>query len=73
MSARNANWIVHSDAFGNYTYDNIKIALLMDIREELRIVRQRLSCAEFLTIPRILQNIQAYTNRIPIKAKRKRQ
>lgn len=50
MSAQNA-------AKGIYPVDCIKVNVLMDIRDELREIKQLLRCQETLRIPRYLRRI----------------
>lgn len=50
------------------TWEEIGIAVLLDIRDELKGIRSRLDCYETLTIPRLLSTIAKNTQR---KRKRK--
>lgn len=58
------DWGVKPGDNGNYSYDQAQLAVLMDIRDELKIIKQRLSaleCPNFLAIPRTLKRISANT------------
>lgn len=53
---------------GDYTYDSAQLAVLMDIRDELKLIRlcqtdirNRLNCTETMAIPRMLRRISANT------------
>lgn len=61
----NYRWNVQ-DTTGKYAAadtDHAILAVLMDIREELRGVSGRLDCSETLTIPRLLRKIATNTTK----------
>lgn len=65
------DWGLSPDANGKYDFPAAQLAVLMDIRDELKIVSQRLSvlgCSNFLAIPRTLKRISRNTAK-PRKAK----
>jgi hypothetical protein len=65
----NYEWHLKRAEAGVYSWDHIQVSLLMDIRDELRSLNQRLNvlgCPNFLQIPRKLDCIKRNT------AKRKR-
>jgi len=51
------------------TWDEVKIAVLMDIRDELKSINRTLGCANFLAIPSELRAIRLNTNRVKRKRK----
>jgi len=69
---KDIDWDLADKATGNIgTWERVQIAVLMDIRDELRIVRQRLhvlECRNFIEIPRTLKRISRNTAK-PRKAK----
>lgn len=64
---KDMNWDLANKATGNIeTWERVQIAVLMDIRDELKIVRQRLSvleCRNFLEIPLKLDRIEKNTRK----------
>lgn len=63
---RNANW-EFPDKIVNY--EQAGVAVLMDIRDELRKLNSLLSCQNFREIPMVLKTIRGNTSRIPVKKK----
>ena len=57
---KNQNWVFHKEIQGGYSNDVAKLALLMDIRDELQEINGQLRCAGN-TIPRDLSKIAANT------------
>lgn len=63
-AASNLNWTIHIGDDNTWTYEQIQVALLNDIRAELREVRNRLAplqCHNFLAIPQTLKRISRNT------------
>lgn len=63
--SKNAQWHV-VDAFGRAysgSYNHAILAVLMDLRDELQAMRQRLDCWETREIPRHLREIAKNTRR----------
>lgn len=61
---KDINWVVADDHGQTLTWAEVQVAVLMDIRDELKVVRQRLSvleCPNFLDIPRKLDRIKRNT------------
>lgn len=61
---KDISWVVADDHGQTLTWAEVQVAVLMDIRDELKIVRQRLSvleCPNFLDIPRKLDRIKRNT------------
>ena len=71
---KNANWIVTSD--GSVTsWDQVQVALLMDLRDELQRLTAILSCPRFMAIPSRLEDIERNTRpkkRRHLKLKRRK-
>lgn len=61
------NWVLPEGTdSGNATthsWDTVKAALLMDIRDELQQMNRLLGCPRFLGIPRVLDAIRMNTRR----------
>jgi len=60
--AQNCNWDVRDDD-GTITWERAGIAVLMDIRRELKTLNQILHCQNFLAIPHKLDRIRINTTR----------
>lgn len=67
-------WTLTPDANGNYSFDAVQTALLMDLRDELKAIRlelQRMNgvvqCSNTIAIPRILRAIQRNTAKPRVK------
>lgn len=58
---RNADWNLQTDVSGHCTWDGVKIALLMDIRSELRRIRTIAECPNAIAIPNLLRQIVKQT------------
>ena len=65
--AENTEWNVR-DADGSITWERAGIAVLMDIRRELRTLNRVLACPNFLEIPRTLRTIRTNTSNLPKRA-----
>jgi hypothetical protein len=65
--SHNVNWSFHENIDGTTTYDAAQLAVLMDIREQLRALNTLLGCRNFVAVPAILREIRANT-----KPRRKR-
>lgn len=70
---KNVNWNLGS-IVGSPSWNQVQIALLMDIRDELQTLNRLLGCQNFIRIPRVLDSIAAntkpkrkYTRRTPLK------
>jgi hypothetical protein len=62
---KDIEWTIYDD-FGKTTWELVPIAVLMDIRDELKQLNRLLTCDNFITIPFKLDRIALNT------AKRKR-
>lgn len=60
---KNANWLLNEPA---KTWDECQLAVLMDLRDELRDMNHKLSvlqCTNFIRIPRMLDAIRLQTRK----------
>lgn len=69
-TARNLEFTLHIGEY--WTEGQIQIALLADVRAELRALNRLLNCTNFLRIPRELGDIRRAVNRIPPRRTRKK-
>lgn len=53
------------------TWERVRVALLMDIRDELQQLNRVLACSNFQAIPRKLDMIRRYTSRLRPRPRRK--
>jgi hypothetical protein len=53
------------------TWERAQLAVLMDLRDELKKLNRVLECPNFLAIPSYLRSINRKTARIPAKKKKK--
>lgn len=68
----NRNWNVGGDDGKARDWDCVKIAVLMDIRDELQKLNRLLGCSNFLSIPATLRSIRRNTHKLRPPKKRKR-
>jgi len=68
LNHRNTDWKLPDDIG---SWERVNTALLMDIREELRVLNRRLSCPDFIAIPRTLKAIKLNTTKPKKKPKLK--
>lgn len=67
---KNGQWRIEVDSNGRVSWDQIKVAVLMDIRDELQTLNRLLACPNFTGIPRTLKRISSNTANLP-KVRRK--
>lgn len=53
---KDANWQINE-----VSYDSAQLAVLMDIRDELKQLNRVLNCRDFLDMPRVLRQVRANT------------
>lgn len=60
---KDLNWALplSSDSLRIQSWDHVKIALLMDIRDELKQLNCVLGCSNFQNVPHLLRRISANT------------
>jgi hypothetical protein len=67
---KNAQWSLRgNDADPTVSHDNIQLALLMDIRDELQALNSLFRCGNFLEIPHTLKRISRNTAKPKPKGK----
>lgn len=60
---KNGNWRLPTSGNGSpETWDAVKIAVLMDIRDELQALNRLLACPNFTAIPTVLRTIRRNTS-----------
>lgn len=65
---KDAQWILRTDANGRVSWEQIIVAVLMDIRDEMKRLNTLLHCQNFIAIPRKLDAIH---RKMPTRRKRK--
>ncbi len=65
---KNFNWSVRATD-DTTLFDGAQLAVLMDIRDELRQLNRVFECHNFLRIPRVLDSIRRNTHKIKRKKK----
>lgn len=66
LRCKDIRWNIHRDAYGRVEWEAVTVAVLMDIRDELKLMNERLSvlrCPDFIAIPRILREIRRNTTK----------
>lgn len=66
---KDAQWQLNLSATGTVTTADAQLAVLMDVRDELKLLNALLRCDNFLAIPRKLDDIRRNT----AKKRRKKQ
>lgn len=65
---KDALWRVRANADGTLPWEAIKVAVLMDLRDELKALNRLLRCRNFLDIPNKLDRIH---RKLPTRKPRK--
>lgn len=60
---KNSSWLLNMSPDNTCSNEDARLAVLMDIRDELQGIRRRLDCGETLQIPSILKSIRANTSK----------
>lgn len=64
MRHKNVNWDLPTSSTGSIeTWDAVKVAVLMDLRDELQKLNALLYCGNFIGIPGVLREIQRNTTK----------
>lgn len=58
---KDQNWLLNVNTDGTVPTSDAQLAVLMDIREELKLMNLRLQCSEFISIPKKLDRIARNT------------
>lgn len=56
-------WNLYTNSSGNLTWEQVNVAVLMDIRDELKELNRLLHCSNFVAIPTILRTIRRNTTK----------
>lgn len=67
---RNVNWSINAGASGMFSVAQARLAVLMDIRDELQAINRILGCPNFRAIPQRLSRISAKHGEAATKEKR---
>ena len=67
----NVEWSIPCNEAGTVSWDGAKMAVLMDLRDELRKLNKIIHCDNFLRIPQKLDQIQRNTKRRAAKRRKK--
>lgn len=68
----NINWLVAGEDQKVYSTDHAQLAVLMDIRDQLKTLNALFRCSSFLDIPHKLELTRRHAARIANKIDRKR-
>ena len=61
---RNLNWTIDINADGTIAVDQVQLAVLMDIRDQLITLNKLIGCPNFVGIPRTLGAIESNTRKM---------
>lgn len=65
-------WEIKTDAMGMFSWPQVTVAVLMDVRDELKRINSALYCPNALAIPEMLRQIKNNTKRRRAKRKGRR-
>lgn len=66
---KDVNWTLHISDGGTVSNEHAQLAVLMDLRDELKKLNTLLHCPNVIDIPRILRGIRT---KLPSKRRKKR-
>jgi hypothetical protein len=69
---RNLHWSIWRDEEGSAEPDQVQIAVMQDIRDELQKLNELLGCINFRNIPHVLTAIRGHADAIRRNTNRKR-
>lgn len=72
MRKKDVNWTINQNHDGTTSTENAHLAVLMDIRDELKNLNSIFSCHNFLNIPYVLREIRNNTKKRKKNVKRTR-
>jgi len=55
------DWRIEKNGVGDYSWEQVTASILMDIRDELKLMNMRLQCPDFIAVPRLLREIRRNT------------
>lgn len=65
------DWGIPQDTSGTVSWNGVTVAVLMDIRDELKKLNSLLYCSNFIAIPRVLREVAKNTKPKPRRRKKK--
>lgn len=68
---KDTNWTIQKGSLGHYTNEQAQLAVLMDLRDELKTLNRLLHSKNFLDIPHKLDSIRKNTAKKKVKRKPK--
>lgn len=68
MREKDTDWEIHKQENGKYSFEVAQLAVLMDLRDELKRLNALLHCSNFTDIPRVLRGIR---QKLPTLKRRK--
>jgi len=69
---RDANWQIGNDRGEILTWEEVQVAVLMDIREELKRLNNVLQCPNFIAVPRKLDDIKSELRQVRLNTRKKK-
>lgn len=60
---KDANWLINAPEGGLWSLDQARLAVLMDIRDELKQLNLAFSCRNFLSLPSAVEAIRQNTQK----------
>ena len=73
---KDVDWKVWRSAYNTVSKEHVALAVLLDLRDELRSLNALLHCSNFIEMPRILRQIRSNTvkpkkkKKVAVKSKR---
>jgi hypothetical protein len=65
-------WELSPNAYGKYDFPSAHLAVLMDIRDELKRLNNVLQCPNFIAVPRKLDDIKGELRQVRLNTRRKK-
>lgn len=73
---KDADWLLNLDANGRVSTSDAQLAVLMDIRDELKKLNKVFACPNFLAVPRHLDDtartLRSIQRALPVRKPRKK-
>lgn len=61
-NGRHTNWTINQQG-GNWSFEAATLAVLMDLRDELKTLNRVFACPNFQQVPRVLRDIRRNTTK----------
>lgn len=71
-AARNLEWDLHINDDGTWDIERIQVALLVDIRAELKRLNNVLQCPNFIAVPAKLEHIKTELKQIRLNTRKRK-